>query len=262
MAKTADKHVLYENSVQCAEAEIDFLDDAFKTLRGRQALSLREDFCGTANASCEWVRRRASNHAIGVDLDPDVLAWGEAHHLAGLRPAQRERIRLIKANVLQVKTPPQDLIIAMNFSYWIFKERSALRAYFSRVRTALVGDGVFVIDVYGGHDAFRVLKERKQFDDYTYIWEQASYNPINGELTCKIHFKFKDGSRLDDAFTYDWRLWTLPELREVLIEAGFKRTIVYWQGWDAETGEGDGIFEPAETAPPDPGWISYVAALK
>lgn len=262
MADKADPHALYEEAVQDAAAEVDFVEATFKTLRGRPASLLREDFCGTANVSCEWVRRRAANRAAGIDLDASVLAWAARHHVGGLKPAQRARVRLIAGDVLRVRTPPQDIVLAMNFSYWTFKSRSHLRDYFARVRAGLVPDGVFMLDCYGGYDAFRILRERKEFSRYTYLWDQASYNPITGDLECHIHFRFKDGSRLDYAFSYAWRLWTLPELREVLSEAGFKRVIVYWQGWDEKTDDGDGNFAPAETADPDAGWIAYIAALK
>ena len=50
-ADLADRHLLYEDSVQCAEAELDFVDGEFRRLRGRQGHVLREDFCGTANTS-------------------------------------------------------------------------------------------------------------------------------------------------------------------------------------------------------------------
>ena len=64
-------------------------------------------------------------------------------------------------------------------------------------------------------------------------------------MRCHIHFKFPDGSRIKNAFSYDWRLWTLPEVQELLAEAGFDRITVYWQGTDEETGEANGEFEPA-----------------
>jgi hypothetical protein len=64
------------------------------------------------------------------------------------------------------------------------------------------------------------------------------------------------------AFTYTWRLWTLPELREVLKEAGFERVTVYWQGTDEETGEGNGEFLPVDRGDPDPAWIAYLVAEK
>ena len=73
LAEQADLHELYEEAVQCVENEIEFLQDTFRELRGRDAVSFREDFCGTASASCEWVRTGAANHAVGVDIDAEVI---------------------------------------------------------------------------------------------------------------------------------------------------------------------------------------------
>lgn len=259
-AKTADRHVLYENSVQAVDAEIDFVDETFEQVRGRRAKFLREDFCGTANTSCEWVRRRPDNHAIGVDLDEDVMAWGRKRHIAKLKPSEQERIALVSADVVDVDTPPQDIVLAMNFSYWVLKERAQLRKYFANVRAALVKDGMLFLDCYGGYDASRVMKEHTEYDDYRYTWHQAAYNPVTGEMRCHIHFKFNDGSRLKKAFSYEWRLWTLPEIREILSEAGFSKVTVYWQGWDDDEDEGNGEFTPVTNAEPDAGWISYITA--
>ena len=76
MADAADRHVYYEKAVQCVESEIDFVDATFTRLRKRKAEKLREDFCGTTNTSCEWVKRRKTNIAYCVDLDEEVLEWG------------------------------------------------------------------------------------------------------------------------------------------------------------------------------------------
>lgn len=261
LASRADPHVLYEQSVQCVEAEIDFVDETFEALRGRQARLLREDFCGTAATACEWIRRRDTNRAYGVDLDPDVLAWGEQHNVAKLEGGA-ERIQLLNADVMEVATEPVDAVLAMNFSYWIFKERATLRRYFERVHAGLAQDGIFFLDAYGGSEAFEVMKDRHDYGRFTYIWDQAEYNPVNGHMTCYIHFTFRDGSRLNKAFSYHWRLWTLPELREVLTEAGFAKVTVYWEGTDEETGEGNGVFEPTEVGEPDPAWLAYIVAEK
>lgn len=261
-AEIADRHKLYEASVQNVESEIDFVDAEFRNLRHREARYLREDFCGTANTSCEWVRRRAGNYATGVDIDGDVQAWGKAHHIDALSAEQQQRVALITGDVLTVSTPMQDMVLAMNFSYWLFKERREMRRYFRRVLNSLADDGVFFLDCFGGYDAFRVLKERTEYKKFTYEWDQADYNPVNGTMRCHINFRFPDGSRLKHAFSYEWRLWTLPEIREILAEAGFARTIVYWQGWDEDEEEGSGEFEPVETADADAGWIAYIAALK
>ena len=261
-AELADKHALYEASVQCAEAEIDFVDDTFSSLRGRPASRLREDFCGTANTACEWVRRRTDNCAIGVDLDAEVLQWGRAHHVASLKPKQRARVQLLNDNVLTTQTEPVDVVLAMNFSYWIFKQRESLLQYFNAVHRSLVDDGIIFLDAFGGYDAFREVKEKTEYDDFSYVWEQASYNAVNSDFFCHIHFRFDDGSKLKRAFTYDWRLWTLAEIRELLLAAGFKRVENYFQGWDEQSEEADGEFVPAAEVDADASWLAYMTAEK
>lgn len=260
-----DRHQLYELAVQCPEAEIDFVDSTYKALRGRTARLLREDFCGTANVCCEWVRRGNKRQAIGVDLDAEVLQWGRDHNVARLSEAQRARLTLHEANVLTVNTAKPDIISAMNFSYWLLKEREQLLKYFKRVRKALADDGILFLDSFGGYDSFREIEEEREVDDgndgFTYIWEQEWFNPINHHVHCNIHFAFPDGSRMDNAFSYEWRLWTLPEIRDLLSEAGFSNVTVYWQGWDKH-GEADGDFQPATTGEADAGWICYITAEK
>jgi len=260
LASQADKHVLYEESVQCAEAEIDFVATTFRRLRQRSARLVREDFCGTANSSCEWIRRHKANRAIGVDLDAEVQQEGRERHIANLSPQQQERIKLVHADVMTVKTDPVDVVLAMNFSYWVFKERAALIRYFKRVYECLVDDGILFLDCFGGYEAFKEMKEEREYEDFTYVWHQARYNPITGDYVCKIHFKFKDGSRLKNAFVYEWRLWTLPELVEILTEAGFQAS-VYWEGSD-EDGDGNGEFTLTQKGDADAGWIAYVVAQK
>ena len=260
MAKKADKHRLYECAVQSSDAEIDFVDQTFRALTGREAALLREDFCGTCNSSCEWIRRRETNLAIGVDLDEEVLAWGQRRQVEALTEDQQARIKLIPADVMAVKTDPLDMVLAMNFSYWIFQDRETMVTYFRRVYDSLKEDGVFFLDACGGFEAFREMEESTEHDNFTYVWDQSHYNPITGHYICKIHFTFKDGSKLKDAFVYDWRLWTLPEITEMLAEAGFKPT-VYWEGTD-DDGEGDGVFTGTTQGEADAGWIAYISGAK
>lgn len=263
LAQQAERHLLYELSVQYAASEIEFVDDTYKMLRGRRAKLLREDFCGTANVCCEWVRQRKTNCAIGVDIDAEVLGWGRDNRVSRLSNGQKRRLQLLEKNVLEAETEAPDVISAMNFSYWLFKQRNQLKSYFHKVREALADDGIFFMDAYGGYDAFREIEEEREIDDgaFTYIWEQEKYEPISGSLICHIHFAFPDGSMKKRAFSYDWRLWTLPEIRELLDEAGFRNITFYWQGWD-EDGEPDGIFQPVEAGEADAGWICYITAEK
>ncbi len=261
MAERADKHELYEESVQNVEAECEFISNTFRELRNRDALSFREDFCGTASAACEWVRQGPQHTAIGIDIDSDVLDWGRQHRLSQLDPGQQSRLELIEGDVLTARSRAVDVVGAFNFSYFLFKQRDQLRQYFKAAREALKPDGLFILDAFGGYEAFEEMKEKTKYDDFTYIWHQARYYPVTGEMLCHIHFKFPDGSKLKKAFTYDWRLWTLPEIRELLTEAGFSRVTVYWEGTD-EDGEGNGEFSPEEHGEADAGWIVYLVAEK
>jgi len=261
MADQADRHELYEASVQNVEEECKFMSKTFRALKGREALSWREDFCGTASAACEWVRTNPERTAIGVDLDPEVLAWGRENRVSRLNAEQQSRLQLFEANVLDVETDSVDCVGAFNFSYWIFQTRPLMLEYFGRIRDALKDDGVFFLDAFGGYEAFEEMKEKTKFEDFTYIWEQARYSPVTGEMDCHIHFKFPDKSKMKKAFSYTWRLWTLPEIRELLLEAGFRNPTVYWEGTD-ENGEGDGVFTPDKLGEADAGWIAYIVAEK
>ena len=81
-------------------------------------------------------------------------------------------------------------------------------------------------------------------------------------MICHISFHFNDGSVMKNAFTYDWRMYTLPEIRDILKDAGFKKSTIYWEGWDEDEEEGNGIYEPSEKGEADPGWVVYITAEK
>jgi len=261
MAERADLHELYEAAVQNVEEECKFVSKTFAKIRGRQALSFREDFCGTASAACQWTRLGPEHTAIGIDIDPDVLQWGRQNRLSRLNDDQLTRIRLIEASVLDAESEPVDVVGAFNFSYWIFQTRPLMLEYFGKIRDALKDDGVFFLDAFGGYEAYEEMKEKTKYDDFTYVWEQARYSPVSGEMECHIHFKFPDKSRLKRAFSYTWRLWSLPEITELLTEAGFKNATVYWEGTDKH-GEGNGVFTPDTRGEADAGWIAYIVAEK
>ena len=261
MADKADIHELYEESVQNVENEIEFMQTTFSDLRGRKALSFREDFCGTASACCEWVSQGDEYTAFGVDIDPDVLAWGRENRLGRLDAEARARVQLIQSNVLTADVPKVDAMCAFNFSYWIFEERAVMLEYLKTCREALKDDGILFMDMFGGPDSFDETKEKTKHDGFTYVWEQAEFHPVTNHMQCYIHFKFPDGSKIDRAFSYAWRLWTAPELRDVLMEAGFSKVSVYWEGED-EDGEGNGEFEVSPTGTADLAWIAYIVAEK
>jgi len=262
MAQLADRHALYQESVQNSEFELDFIDDTFKELTGRTASSMREDFCGTAISSVEWIERRDSNTAIGVDYDSEVLDWGKKHNVSRLKPEQLSRLELIEDDVRSVNTNKVDVIQAYNFSYWFFQERAVMLDYFRRTREALVDDGILFLDVFGGSECYQTQKEKRKLDGFKYIWEQAEFNAITNELKCHIHFHFPDKSKLKKAFSYTWRVWGARELREILAEAGFSKTIVYRQEFDEDTDEALDDYIATEEAEDYACWLGYLVARR
>ena len=138
--------------------------------------------------------------------------------------------------------------------------------YFKTAYNNLADQGVMIMDMMGGKDCYdtdvvdkrTIVKGKKGFK---YQWQQAYFNPVNADCSFYIHFKFGDGSKLKRAFEYHWRFWTIPEVREMLAEAGFRNSIVYWEDEDADEDE-DAEWIPVEEAPNDDSWICYVVGIK
>jgi hypothetical protein len=267
LAAAADKFDLYQQSVQTPEHEVEFFEQAYREAYNRKPYSLREDFCGTFAVCCQWVASDRRRTAVGVDLCPETLQWGRDHNLAKLKPKQRQRVRLLMQDVRQTNTEPADVLAAQNFSFWIFKTRGEVVAYFKSAFENLAHRGVMVMDMMGGGECYsenhtdkRTIKKGKK--GFAYHWKQESFNPITADASFSISFKFPDGSKLKRAFEYHWRFWTIPEVREMLIEAGFRESHVYWERENEEDPELDGGWYRCGAADSDPSWICYIVAIK
>ncbi|HVY28286.1 MAG TPA: class I SAM-dependent methyltransferase [Polyangiaceae bacterium] len=256
-AKTADKHVLYQLSVQAPDTEVDFLNAWFTKIRGKKPLSFREDFCGTAILCAAWVKSHKERTATGLDIDRPTLDWGKKHNLAPLGDAQ-ERVTLLQQDVRSNVKKKHDIICAFNFSYWIFKTREEMKSYFAQVRKGLAKGGLFFLDAYGGWESHEPMQEHRKIKaGFTYVWDQNTFDAITHDVTNYIHFEFKDGTKLNKAFRYDWRFWSMPELQELLKEAGFSKVHVYWDTSEDETKD---AYRIRTRAPNQPGWLAYLVA--
>jgi len=256
-AKTADKHILYQLSVQAPDTEVDFLNAWFTKIRGRKPLSFREDFCGTAILCAAWVKSHKQRTATGLDIDRPTLEWGKKHNLAPLGDAQ-ERVTLLQEDVRANVKKKHDIICAFNFSYWIFKTREEMKNYFAQVRKGLAKGGLFFLDAYGGWESHEPMQEHRKIKaGFTYVWDQNTFDAITHDVTNYIHFEFKDGTKLNKAFRYDWRFWSMPELQELLKEAGFSKVHVYWDTSEDETKD---AYRIRTRAPNQPGWLAYLVA--
>lgn len=261
--KPFDKYWYYQKSVQSPDSDVIFLRDTYRELKGKNAKTLREDFCGTFLICTEWVKLHGDHQAIGVDLDSEPIQYGLQHYLPNLKPYQQERVNVLQRNVLDSKLPQADIIAALNFSFCIFKQRDLLRKYFLNCYNTLDKSGILICDIFGGSQCYEPNEEETvhKADDFSYFWDQDSWNPISNEGMFYIHFKRRGEKKRDKVFTYDWRLWSIPEIREIMHEAGFSKTHVYWEG-TTKKGEGDGVFKRSETGEHCESWIAYVVAEK
>ena len=258
-----DKYFYYQKSVQSPENDVVYLKDAYRELKGKNPKSLREDFCGTFLICCEWAKMHSDNQAIGVDLDPEPIKYGMENYLPDLKDYQQERVNVLQKNVLDPNLPQADIVAALNFSYSIFKTRDLLRQYYKNCYDTLNKDGILVCDIFGGSQCYEPNEEETEHTEhkFSYFWDQDSWDPVTNEGMFYIHFKRKGEKKREKVFTYDWRMWSIPEMREIMHEAGFSKTHVYWEG-TTDDGEGDGEFKRVEKGEDCESWVAYVVGEK
>jgi hypothetical protein len=260
-----DRYEYYRRAVQSPEVDVRFLSDTFREITRREPVSLREDFCGTFAISCEWAKLSPKFRSFAVDIDNEPILYGLSHNLTKLPKSVRDRVKVQQDNVLNPGLPKVDIVSAMNFSHYVFKDRSMMKSYFHNAHATLNVGGVFVVDCFGGPACQKASREETDHKGFTYIWEQVSYDPLTNEALFHIHFKVKEADgrmrRHNHSFTYDWRMWSIPELREMMMETGFRKTHVYWEG-TTRNGEGDGIFSRVDSGEECEAWVAYVVGEK
>ena len=256
-----DKYAFYNQSVQSAAEDVKFYRKTFRQLRkGKLPEVLREDFCGTGAISCEWVKLDKTHKSCGLDLDSEPMNYGRQHYISKLKPSQQERAVLIKKDVLSRDLPSADIVVAVNFSYFFFKKRDILKRYFDNVYKSLNQDGIFVLDIFGGTQCTDAIEDKTKHKNFTYYWDQKNFDPVTNEAYFEIHFRYKQ-KKYEGVFAYDWRMWSIQEIREIMQEVGFQDTKVYWEGTDKK-GRGNGIFLPVEKGESCLSWIAYIAGVK
>ncbi len=267
MADLADVHALYEKSVQSPDHDVPFLASYFRRYTGRPLRRLREDFCGTAVFAACFVKRHPDNRAVGIDLDEATLAWGRAQNVSRLTAGQRRRLTLVHGNVLDPRPANAELIVAMNFSYMVFRTRRLLLRYFRRARASLRPGGLLALDIWGGSESQVPQEEAREIEnpdddgigDFIFIWDQDVFDPVTYFCTTRIHFRFRDGSRIRNAFVYEWRLWTIAEVMELMKEAGFRDVHCLWDYADSD--DEPEVWRRADKGDTDPAWIAYLVGV-
>ena len=260
----ADKFVCYQHSVQEPDHEVRVFDQVYREAYKTKPMTLREDFCGTFAVSCEWAKSDKNRQAIALDICSETLAWGTENNLGKLKAKVAERVAVLEQDVRSRTVPQVDVLAAQNFSFWCFKTRAEVVNYFKIACENLGEKGVMVMDMMGGKECYAsdVTDKRtiiKGKEGFKYHWEQAYFNPVTADCSFFIHFKFGDGSMIKKAFEYHWRFWTIPEVREMLAEAGFSISKVYWDIADEDE---DADWRAVNEAPNDDSWLCYVVGIK
>lgn len=256
-----DKYDIYRKAVQSPETDVVFYLERYKEIRNKSLpKTLREDFCGTGAISCEWVKLNNQFKSCGLDLDTEPMEYGRKNYISLLKPDQQNRVALIKKDVLSGPLPSADIAVAVNFSYFLFKKRDVLKKYFQSVFDSLNHKGLFILDIFGGTQCTNAITDRIKHKTFTYYWEQKNFDPVTNEAYFEIHFRTKNKMH-KSVFTYDWRMWSIPEIKEILMEVGFQNTKVYWEG-DNGKGGGNGQFTSVEKGEPGLSWIAYVVGIK
>ncbi|KAM3333894.1 hypothetical protein ACQJBY_028765 [Aegilops geniculata] len=124
--------------------------------------------------------------------------------------------------------PGRDIICAFNYSCCCLHKRKDLVLYFRHAFNALSKrGGIFVMDVYGGTSSECKLRLQRRFPSFTYFWEQEEFDILTRETRISLHFQVGKKQMIRHAFTYHWRLWSIPEIKDCLEEAGFKSIHVW-----------------------------------
>ncbi|KAH8510400.1 hypothetical protein H0E87_008096 [Populus deltoides] len=171
-----------------------------------------------------------------------------------------------------VQLVPRDIVCAFNYSCCCLHKRAELVLYFKHVLGVLSKKGgIFVMDLYGGTSSESKLRLQRRFPNFTYIWEQAEFDIIGRKTRISLHFHLqKQQRKLRHAFSYSWRLWSLPEIKDCLEEAGFQ-SVHFWirQMPDTEANrrtEGFGAgrdikYEEVKTFEQADAWNAYIVAV-
>lgn len=245
-----DRHDCYELCVQSPNDLVPFL----RAVHGNAPEILREDFCGTAALSRHW-----AGPSIAIDSDAAVITQARQRG-AGPHVVMRCADCITASDV-----DPADIIFVGNFSIGYIRDRRTLVKYLASSRSRLRSGGVFVCDTYGGATAFKVggVERTHIAPDGTqvrYLWRQDHADPLTSRVRTSLHFRvIRDGEVVHDypdAFAYDWRLWSIAELNEAMVEAGFVASGVFQSVGIDDSGHPHPLCDPASMGDT---WIVCVA---
>lgn len=216
--ENANKHELYQNSVQNVKKEVEFFRKIYRLIYNKAPHTFREDFCGTGLLANEWVKNSVENTGVGIDIDQEALDYGINNH------TDSDRVKLLNHNVLTEYDSSQkfDIICSLNYSHFLLTKRSEIKKYFENVFKN-ISKGVFIIDLFGGA---HIYEDHSYDKGDNYRFTGKAINILNNQTECALNFKIKK-NKYKPMFKYVFRVYSIIELRELLEEVGFKKFKIY-----------------------------------
>ncbi len=294
MADSVSIHECYQEAVQAVRKEVVNIFNIYMEIRDtvscpppvasdddpadrgaffhrRIPLVLREDFCGTAILCREWVSRGIMRSAIGIDLNEETIEYARSHDPDGLFD---NRIKLIVSNVLNISPDSienADILVAFNYSICYFHRYRQLVDYLAIALRSVAPGGIFICDLFGESSKMSSRKSTfsRKHSTFTYSFERSPIDIITNTCHCHIHFHFIDGSVKARAFSYHFRMWTIAEVIDAMIEVGFRKVEVWLSTRDNDSCSGkedDGTleYERILTIPvgaPKGCWNAYIVGV-
>jgi len=247
-----DRYDLFDLCVAEAERLMPFV----YAVHGRSPRVLREDFAGSASLARQWSSSVKGGRAIAVDRDAEPLERAQA------------TVQCVVSDVIKCRERA-DVVAWTNFCVGELHTRQELLKHLRHARRCLLPGGALVMDIYGGSHAMERglhLRELRgpSGEFITYTFEQRHTNAFTGRVVNALHFKVQPkgsprAKHFRDAFVYDWRLWSIPELADAVLEAGFPSSEVHDRAGVAMDHRGK-IRKTAAPAPDSDDWVAFVVA--
>lgn len=261
---------LYEHCVQNIPMTLRMIEAMHAAGARGAARVLHEDFSGSAAFAHAWCRSSTKRSALAIDMDPEAHADGQRH----------PRLTRLTADVSHLPTrlpvpSKADVVYAGNFATCELHQRAELVSYLARARQRLTPKGVFVCDLYAGPGAWRTGDTRVIHPPLTelprcsirYTWHQREADLVNNLVANSIDFEVLNARgvaihEILNAFTYQWRLWSIPEMRDAMEEAGFREVDVYPDAPEAVDADGVAYLSPVDFMETKSSAVVYVCARR
>jgi len=216
---------LYEDGKHYDAKYAEYNDDVpfYVKAIGRLGGPVLELCCGTGRIAIPIAE--AGHEIVGVDLSPDMIAWGEEK--AGKAGVE---IEWIQGDVREVRLGRKFNVVTIPFtSIGHMTDRKSLEAALETVRAHLAGDGTFILDFFNPNPAYFILDKRDkgviaEYDDpygdgHVTIEETNDYDKAAQINRVKWSFR-RDGKEFKQ-IDLDIRIFYPEELLLILDHNGF-----------------------------------------